>query len=352
MGLTNLDLAELLSVASESAETERRTKALRRAARHALTWEEEASDLLAAGRPPTELPSIGPWIGGILQDWFERTPEVPAPPETRRGFRTMSQARSVLDEHPDWRPGLRADLQTHSEWSDGKFSLEENARAARALGHSFILATDHSAGQRIPSGMDEETILRQRTEIDRVNEVPADDGAGIRVLRGIEMNLDVEGKGDTDPKVLAPLDVVLAAFHSKLRIEEDQTERYLAALRNPDISVLAHPRGRRYGVRLGLRADWPRVFAAAAEAGIALETDAFPDRQDLDVELLEVARDAGCRISIGSDAHRTDEMRWIDLGLAAAVGAGVPRDRILNYLDPDELVAWAVEGRAERRRRA
>src|SRR5204863_93439 len=84
--------------------------------------------------------------------------------------------------------------------------------------------------------------------------------------------------------------VVLGPFHSKLRLREDQTERYLAALRNPDFHVLAHPRGRRWGVREGLRADWPRVFAEAAKQGKALEIDAHPDRQDLDVELLELAR--------------------------------------------------------------
>ena len=340
--LTNLDLVELLSRASMDAETDRRAKALARASRHALLWEEEAAELMGSGRPLTELAAVGPWIGGILQGWLEDPPEVSEPPDTRRGFRTMSMARRVLDEQPERRSELRADLQTHSEWSDGKATLEENARAALALGHSYLLATDHSAGQRIPPGMNEEAILRQREEIDRVNDAVN----GVRVLQGIEMNLDVEGRGDTDPTVLAGLDVVLAAFHSKLRIEEDQTERYLAAVRNPDINVLAHPRGRRFGARVGLRADWPRVFAAAAEAGTALETDAHPDRQDLDVELLEVARDEGVWLSIGSDAHRPDEMRWIDLGVAAAAAAGFPRERILNSLSADDLVAWAAERRA------
>jgi DNA polymerase (family 10) len=99
------------------------------------------------------------------------------------------------------------------------------------------------------------------------------------------------------------LDLVLGAFHSRLRVTEDQTDRYLAALRNPAIDVLAHPRGRIYNFRSGLRAEWGRVFECAAKENRAVEIDAYPDRQDLDVELLRLARETGVLISIGSDAH-------------------------------------------------
>ena len=144
-----------------------------------------------------------------------------------------------------------------------------------------------------------------------------------------------------DPEVLRKLDLVLGAFHSKLRITEDQTDRYVAAVRNPDINVLAHPRGRRWNHRLGLTADWPRVFAAARDAGTALEIDAYPDRQDLDVDLLRIARDEGCWISIGTDAHHPSELRFLEFGLAAAIRAEIPRERILNFLPWDEVLAWA-----------
>jgi DNA polymerase (family 10) len=149
-----------------------------------------------------------------------------------------------------------------------------------------------------------------------------------------------------DPTVLASLDLVLGAFHSKLRVTDDQTARYLAALRNPDIQVLAHPRGRRYNVRLGLRADWPRVMRAAAVSGKALEIDAHPDRQDLDVELLAVVKEARAFVSIGTDAHSVGELASIELGLAAALRAGIPRSRILNFMAPEELVAWVFDVRA------
>src|SRR5207244_11059081 len=131
------------------------------------------------------------------------------------------------------------------------------------------------------------------------------------------------------------------AFHSALRLQEDQTERYVAAVRNPTIDVLAHPTTRRYGGRLGLRADWLKVFEAAAEAGIAVEIDGSPARQDLPVELIGVALETEVLFSIGSDAHHVCELAFIDYGVAAAIIAGVPAGRILNTRPADELINLA-----------
>ncbi len=161
------------------------------------------------------------------------------------------------------------------------------------------------------------------------------------VLRSTEMNLNPRGEGDMSPDALRSLDLVLGSFHSALRTTEDQTERYLAALRNPDVHILGHPRGRIYNFRIGLTADWPRVFAEAARLDKALEIDCYPDRQDLNVELLKIARDHGTRISLGTDAHHAWQLEFIELGLAAAVRAKIPADRILNFMSLLELKAWA-----------
>src|SRR6185437_5885862 len=123
-------------------------------------------------------------------------------------------------------------------------------------------------------------------EIARVNR---EFSGRIQVLRSIELNLDTQGNGDMDSDALDELDLVLGAFHSALRKTEDQTERYLAALRNPQLNILGHPRGRIYNYRLGLKADWPRVFGLAAELDKAVEIDSYPDRQDLNVDLLILA---------------------------------------------------------------
>jgi DNA polymerase (family X) len=181
--------------------------------------------------------------------------------------------------------------------------------------------------------MDEARLVAQGEHIAAVNER----GSGTLVLRSIEMDITPEGASDMDPSVLARLDLVLGAFHSKLRLRDDQTERYLRGLENPDIQVLAHPRGRIYNFRAGLTCDWERVARRAAETGTALEIDAYPDRQDLDVERLRILAAEGAWISIGTDAHTPTELVFLEIGIAAAILAGLPRDRVLNLLSAREL---------------
>jgi histidinol phosphatase-like PHP family hydrolase len=343
---TNGQLAELLArTAEEEAPGTNRHRALVRASRAALFWPEEALALVEADRSLTELRGVGPWLAGVIGAWLtaDDPPEVPDPPEVRRGFLTLAEVRATLADQPEWPAALRSDLQMHTTYSDGRASLREMAMAStEGHGYRHILITDHSKGLPIAHGMDEARLAVEVEDIDQVNKELEAAGVGLRVLRGLEMNLSPQGEGDMDPAALHTLDVILGAFHSKLRLAEDQTERYLTALRNPDFHVLAHPRGRRWGARVGLRADWPRVFEEAVEQGKAVEIDAYPDRQDLDVEMLELAREAGVWISIGTDAHHPRELAYMEFGLAAAIRARIPRDRILNFLDADDLLAWAA----------
>jgi histidinol phosphatase-like PHP family hydrolase len=169
------------------------------------------------------------------------------------------------------------------------------------------------------------------------------------VLRGLEMNLAPDGTGDMSDEVLGGVDVLLGAFHSRLHVTEDQTERYLLALANPNVNVIAHPRGQRYDVRYGLHADWERVAGAAAERDVALEIDSWPDRQDLDVENLGAVAAAGCRVAIDTDGHASDELAFVEFGLAPAIRAGIRRERVVNFLPRDELLAWS---RARRKTRS
>jgi DNA polymerase (family 10) len=160
------------------------------------------------------------------------------------------------------------------------------------------------------------------------------------------MNLNPQGEGDMPEACLAQLDIVLGCFHSSLRRTDDQTERYVSALRNPTIQILGHPRGRIYNHRLGLQADWPRVFAVAAELDKAIEIDSYPDRQDLSVDLARLAATEGCRISISTDAHDPSQLGLIDFGLAAALIAGVPSERVVNFMPSSDLFAWVARVRA------
>jgi histidinol phosphatase-like PHP family hydrolase len=182
-----------------------------------------------------------------------------------------------------------------------------------------------------------------------VNERLSGRSQEFRVLRSVELNLSPDGTGDMDPSAMRKLDLVLGCFHSALRRKEDQTERYLAALRNPSIHILGHPRGRIYNFRPGLAADWSRVFGLAAELDKAVEIDCYPDRQDLSVDLLVIARKEGCRISLGTDSHSAPQLRFMDLGIAAAMRAELDSKRILNLMPTDQLLQWAARVRDRNR---
>lgn len=345
-GPSNADLAELLSRKAEISEGIL-VRAFRRAARSAFLWPERASDLLAAGRPLTELHGVGPFIAEQLRTWIENPPLADTrPPPIRRDFLTRAGARTTLATNPAWGERLRGDLQMHTHWSDGSASILEMARAAKERGYEYIAITDHSKGLKIAGGIDEKTLARQALEIAEANAQMRHDG--LTVLRSIEMNLSPRGEGDMDRKSLARLDLVLGAFHSSLRTKEDQTERYMAALRNPDVQILGHPRGRVYNYRLGLKADWPRVFEEAARLDKAVEIDSYPDRQDLNLPLLKAARTAGVRISLGTDSHHAHQLDFIELGLAAALKARIPADRMVNFMDLAALKLWVKKLRSRR----
>lgn len=339
-GPSNADLAELLARKAETS-SGILVRAFRRAARSAFLWPELASDLFGARRPFTELHGVGPFIAKQLRAWIAKPPrDEMRPPAIRRDFLTRADAHVILDKNPEWAKRLHGDLQMHTGWSDGSASILEMAEAARERGYSYIAITDHSKGLKIAGGIDEKALAEQGREIAGVNNTMR--RSGLTVLRSIEMNLNPRGEGDMDSKSLARLDIVLGAFHSALRTKEDQTERYLAALRNPDIQILGHPRGRIYNYRLGLKADWPRVFAQAARLDKAVEIDSYPDRQDLNLAFLKVARKAGVRISLGTDSHHAHQLEFIELGLAAALKARIPADRIINFMDLTSLRAWVA----------
>src|SRR5205814_10402637 len=149
--------------------------------------------------------------------------------------------------------------------------LAEMADAAKERSYEDIAINDHSKGLTIARGINESALRKHGSEVAKINSSLLNAGAKLRLLHTIEMNLNPRGEGDMSPKSLLPLDLVLGSFHSSLRRIEDQTQRYLAALRNPNIQILAHPRGRIYNYRIGLSADWPRDFAEAAELDRALE---------------------------------------------------------------------------------
>ena len=340
---TNGDLGELLRRAARE-ETDHRRRALGRASRASLFWPEEAGEIAASGRPLTELRSVGPWVAARIEEWLEDPPAT-EPDEMRRGFLTYAEVRRTLDADPSWEATPCADLQMHTTWSDGTLPLEDMVGAARSLGRTFVAVTDHSQALTIANGLTPAELAEQALAIDALNRGFEADGDAFRVLHSMEVDLFPDGSLDMDDDSLASLDLVLGALHSALRLKDDQTERYLTALRQPRLHVLAHPKARMYGRRAGPVADWRRVFAEAASLGKALELDATVWRQDLNVELATLAREEGVEwFSIGSDAHAAQELELLPFGMATAALAGIPRERILNYRPVAFVRSWAARG--------
>jgi histidinol phosphatase-like PHP family hydrolase len=338
--LSNTDIAELLARQAETAGGIL-SRAFRRAARSAFLWPEEVADVLAQNRSLTELRAIGPFIERQIRQWIDKPPlSTQRAPVIRRDFISLAKARHLLARKPAWAKNLRGDLQMHSCWSDGSGTIAEMADPATERSYEYIAITDHSKGLKIAGGIDEHALEKQGAEIAKLNTVLRKSGMNLAVLRSIELNLNGRGEGDMSGESLSVLDLVLGSFHSSLRTVEDQTDRYVAALRNPHIQILGHPRGRIYNFRLGLRADWPRVFAEAARLDKALEVDCYPDRQDLNVNLLKIAREHGTRISLGTDAHHPWQLEFIELGLAATLKAKIPADRIVNFIPILDLKTW------------
>ena len=337
--LDNAAIAELLIREAETA-SEHRRLALKRAARAAFIWPEEAAHLAAQGRSLTELEGIGPWLARRLHEWFESPPADLDPPPIRREFLTLVQARRLLANNPDWNHLLKGDLQMHTVWSDGSATILAIAEAAIERKYRYIAITDHTKGLKIAHGLDEERLEQQGREIMELNRRFRKRETDFTILRSAEVNLSPKGEGDIEPSALRKLDLVLGCFHSALRRVDDQTGRYIAGLNNPEIHVLGHPQTRIYNHREGLKADWHKVFAEAARLDKAVEIDGYADRQDLRHSLLKIANEEGARISLGTDAHHPEQLAYIELSLAATILAKIPPERIINFMTLPQLTKW------------
>jgi DNA polymerase (family 10) len=230
---------------------------------------------------------------------------------------------------------LRGDLQCHTTDSDGRDTLRAMAEAAEALGHEYLAVTDHSPAVRVAQGMDAAGFARQRGRIDRLN-------AKLRrltLLAGVEVDVLPDGTLDLDDRSLARFDIVLAAVHSRFDLPpRQQTARLLAAIRHPAVRVLAHPTARLIGRRAPMRYDLEAVARAAAEAGVWLEIDAQPERLDLNDVMAHVARAAGARFVISTDAHAAAELRFLPFGVDQARRAWLTRADVMNTLPLDRLL--------------
>ena len=260
------------------------------------------------------------------------------PPELRedRGEVAAAKANKLpkLIEVKD----IKADLQTHSNWSDGKLTMLEMAQAAARHGIKVIAFTDHSASLGVTGGLKIEDHKKQAAEIQKVQKQLGDK---ILVLHASEVEIKADGTLDYPDEFLATLDLVLASMHTSLRQPSDKvTQRMINAIRNPHVDIIGHPTGRLIPDREGADLDMEAVLNAAAETGVALEINAHPSRLDLDDMYARRAKELGIPISINTDSHSEEDFDNLFYGVATARRAWLTKEDVINTWSTKKLLSW------------
>jgi len=364
----NLLIAGLLrDLAAVQASPQRRW-GYRRAAAAIQDLDEPIERLLLPDGTLRKIPNIGPSSSRIILEILTtgssptvesvivssgKAVEIGRRRGLRSGFLSRAEVNAALANDTLGGPSrtdYRGDLQMHSIYSDGKQTLEDIVESGLSLGYEYCAVTDHSYGLPIARGVSMARLQAQHTAMDALN---AANAGRFRLLKGIEANIRADGSVDMEPDELARLEIVVAAPHSALRSKDSQTSRMVRAVTSPQVHVLGHPRGRKYGARPGVTADWDAVFEAAARAGVAIEIDGDPSRQDIDYLLAKRALAAGCLFALDSDAHSTPELLYAETAIAHARLAGIPPERVINCWPLDRLVDWAARrSHVPRRRRS
>ena len=242
------------------------------------------------------------------------------------------------------RDDLMGDCHTHSDWSDGHYTIERMAAEAIKRGLRYQVLTDHTQSLSIANGLTPERVDQQRRIVGDLNEALAKEGTDFRLLHGCEMEIRPDGRLDYDDKLLARYDVVVASLHVGRRQPRAQLmARYRTALRNPHVDVIAHPSGRKIDIRDDLDLDWDAFYREAAETRTVLEVNGSDERLDLDDRRARAALDAGNRFTIDSDAHYLGEFDNLDWGVSQARRAWIEPRNVLNTLPLAEFLAAVTD---------
>jgi DNA polymerase (family 10) len=264
------------------------------------------------------------------------------PPELRENWGEVEAAEKGELPELITQADLQGDVHMHTVETDGKCSIEEMAEAARERGYKYMAITDHSKNLAFANGLDDKRAEAHIKKIRKANKQME----GIVIFAGIEVDILAEGDLDLSDSVLEQMDLVIASIHSHFQQDHAQmTDRLLRAISNPNVSIVGHPTGRLLLRREGYSFDCEKVFAAAAQAGIALEHNAYPDRLDLRDQHLRLAKSKGAKFVINTDSHHTSHMEKIRYGVLQLRRAWLTKQDVLNTLPVAEFAKVMRRGR-------
>jgi DNA polymerase (family 10) len=230
---------------------------------------------------------------------------------------------------------IKGDLHVHSRYSDGSDSIRELAEAGKKRGYSYLAVTDHSQSLKVAGGLSLPELKKKKSEIERVN-------AGLknfRILFGTEAEIDSQGRVDYKDEVLKQFDVVVAAIHSGFKQSKEQlTRRIVRACENKYVNIIAHLTGRLWGARDAYDLDFERIFKVARETNTHLEINAFGQRLDLNDINSRRAGQAGVKLAISTDAHNSEQLEAMRLGVSVARRGWLSKENVVNTLSLDGLL--------------
>jgi DNA polymerase (family 10) len=270
------------------------------------------------------------------------------PPELREGWgevqaafeKSLPQLLSLSD--------IKGDIHVHSIWSDSSASIEEIAYAGAELGYEYIVVSDHAKRLRVARGLTIDEISERNEEIEILNRKLS---GRIKILKGIELNIDREGGVDYPSELLEKFDLCIASLHWNLDMEEEEmTERLLRAMENPYVDVIGHPTTRLLPKRAQARIDFERVFKKALDTKTIFEINAFPDRLDLPPRLIKQAVQTGIKLLIGTDAHAVSHLTLMRHGVDIARKGWATKKDVLNTLSLEDFLKEIRERRSHRKR--
>jgi DNA polymerase (family X) len=271
------------------------------------------------------------------------------PPELREDTGEIDAA--LLGRLPDLLTldDIKGDLHVHTNWSDGSHNLDTIVQVAKKKGYKYIAITDHTKGLGVAHGLDEKRLAEEIKLIDDSNERLS----GFKILRGTEIDIHSDGRLDLSDEALAGLDIVVASIHSGFKQTQEQiTKRILSAIRNPSVSVIAHPTGRLIGERDAYAVDMEAVLKDAARHGVAMEINAYPLRLDLNDLHVRMAKQLEVQLVINTDMHVTSQFDYMTYGVSVARRGWVEKKDVLNALEYDDLMTWLKTRRVAKIKKA
>jgi len=230
---------------------------------------------------------------------------------------------------------IKGDLHVHSQWSDGGNTIEEIVHACQRRGYAYVAITDHSQSLKVAGGLSIAELKKKRQEIDKINK----NLKGFRVLYGTEVDIDSAGNLDYKDEILSEFDIVIAAIHMGFKQSKEQlTKRITSACKNKYVHIIAHPTGRLWGTRDAYDLDLEEILKVARQTNTCLEINAFPQRLDLNNLNCRRAKEMGVKLALGTDAHITEQLETMKLGISVARRGWLAADDVINTLDVSALL--------------